>query len=161
MDAIKLIEKQHDEIDQLFEELKEAKSDEDKRKLFAQVADSLAAHMAMEEEVFYPAVKARSIEPLLLEATEEHLAIRRVLNDLLDTQPSDPRFAAKLSVVREQHEHHANEEEEKDLHPLVRKMFEKDELEELGQQMRAMFDRRVASSPRRHLPEETDHAAAI
>lgn len=161
MDAIKLIEKQHDEIDQLFQDLKDAESDLDKRALFAQVADSLAAHMAMEEEVFYPAIKERSIEPMLLEATEEHLAIRRVLNDLLDIPPSDPRFTAKLSVVREQHEHHANEEEEKDLHPAVRKMFEKDELAELGTRMLAMYERRVASAPRRHLPEETDHAAAI
>lgn len=161
MDAITLIREQHREVDELFEKLGKAKGDAQKRALFAKIADSLAAHMTMEEQVFYPHIKARSIEHVLLESTEEHLSIRRVLNDLLDTPPSDPRFAAQISVCKEQVAHHAHEEEEKELLPAVRKMYSAEELAALGGEMLATYEQQMSKSPRRHLPEEVDHAAAV
>lgn len=161
MDAITLIREQHREVDQLFEQLQDARSDSEKRALFAKIADSLAAHMTMEETVFYPHIKARSIEHVLLESTEEHLAIRRVLNDLLDTPPSDPRFAAQISVCKEQVAHHAHEEEEKELLPAVRKMYSAEELTALGDMMLSVYEQQMTKAPRRNLPAEVDHAAAI
>lgn len=161
MDAISLIKEQHREVDELFEQLGKARSESEKRTLFAQLADSLAAHMTMEETVFYPHIKARSIEHVLLESTEEHLAIRRVLSDLLDTSPSDPRFAAQLSVCKEQVAHHAHEEEEKELLPAVRKMYSNEELTALSDMMLTVYEQQMTKAPRRHLPEETDRAAAI
>lgn len=161
MDAIKLIKEQHVEIDELFEQLKKAPSDHKKRALFAELADKLATHMTMEEQIFYPSIKSRSIVDDLLEANEEHLAIRRVLADLLDTPPSDPRFGAQVSVASEQHEHHAHHEEEEELFPKVKKLVSKEELEALGSEMLAFYEQEVTKAPRRHLPEETEHAAAI
>jgi Hemerythrin HHE cation binding domain len=162
MDAITLIEKQHVEVDELFEQLENAKGgDQEKRSIFAKLADSLAAHMAMEEQVFYPAIKERKLQDVLLEALEEHLAIRRVLADLMDTPPSDPRWAAKLAVCKEQTAHHAHEEEEKDLLPVVRKALSDEELEELGDQMLAFYEQQMSTGPRRHLPQELDQAAAL
>lgn len=162
MDAIKLIEKQHVEADELFAKLENAKGgDQEKRSILAKLADSLAAHMAMEEQVFYPAIKERKLEGVLLEALEEHLAIRRVLADLMDTPPSDPRWAAMLAVCKEQTEHHAHEEEEKDLLPVVRKNFSDEELSDLGDQMMAFYQKQMATAPRRHIPQELDHAAAL
>lgn len=162
MDAIKLIEKQHVEVDELFEKLESSKGgDQEKRSIFAKLADSLAAHMAMEEQVFYPAIKERKLEGVLLEALEEHLAIRRVLADLMESPPSDPRWAAKLAVCKEQTAHHAHEEEEKDLLPVVRKNLSDEELSALGDQMLAFYEHQMSTAPRRHLPEELDQAAAL
>lgn len=161
MDAISLIKDQHVEIDALFDQLKKARSDQKKRALFAELADKLVTHMTMEEQIFYPSIKARSIMDELLEANEEHLAIRRVLADLLDTPPSDPRFGAQVSVASEQHDHHAHHEEEEELFPKVQKLVTKEELEALGSEMLAFYEQEVTKAPRRHLPEETEHAAAL
>ena len=65
----------------------------------------------MEEKVFYPALKQKDTEELLLEATEEHLSAKRLLADLMELAPSDERWMAKMKVLREQIEHHVREEE--------------------------------------------------
>lgn len=161
MDAISLIEDQHKELDQLFDKLKKAKSDQDKRGIFAELADKLEAHMMIEEQILYPAVKARSIEHKLLEGLEEHLAIRRVLADLLETPPSDPRYQAQVSVVSEQHEHHAHHEEEDELFPKVRKLVDGEELAVLGAEMLAMYRKALTKAPRRQIPDELEHAASL
>lgn len=161
MDAIALIEEQHVELDELFAKLKKATSDQEKRATFAELADKLEAHMMMEEQVFYPAIKARSIEAVLLESCEEHLAIRRVLADLLETPPSDPRYQAKISVVSEQHEHHAHHEEEDELFPKVKKLVNGEELAVLGAEMLAHYRKALTRAPRRQIPDELEQAATV
>lgn len=161
MDAISLIEEQHVELDKLFDKLKKAESDQDKRAIFAELADKLEAHMMIEEQIFYPAVKARSLEHVLLEGLEEHLAIRRVLGDLLETPPSDPRYMAQVSVVSEQHEHHAHHEEEDELFPKVKKMIDSEELAVLGAEMLAAYRKALTKAPRRQIPDELEHAATL
>lgn len=161
MDALSLIEQQHVELDELFAKLKKAKADQEKRSIFAELADKLEAHMMIEEQILYPAVKARSIEHALLEGLEEHLAIRRVLADLLETPPSDPRYQAQVSVVSEQHEHHAHHEEEDELFPKVRKLVTGEELAVLGAEMLAHYRKALTKAPRRQIPDELEQAAPL
>lgn len=71
MDAIALLNEQHDEVDELFAKAEKARNPETKRRLFVKLADALAMHAAIEEKIFYPAVNARRTEDLLLEALEE------------------------------------------------------------------------------------------
>ena len=94
MNAIDLLESQHREVAKLFPRIEKAASPAAKEALFAEIADKLAVHAAIEEHHFYPAVKAKRTEDILLEALEEHLGIKRVLADLLETEASDPEDAS-------------------------------------------------------------------
>lgn len=160
MDATHLLVQQHEEVKQLFSKIQKATSDSEKAKLFAQIADNLAAHCTIEEKVFYPSVFVGELEDKLREAVEEHLAAKRVIADLLEMAPSDQQYAAKVKVLQEEIEHHV-EEEEGDLFPRVRKGFSREELALLGEEMEGMFRRLMTDTPRNEVPNETEHAAPL
>jgi hypothetical protein len=108
MDAIEMLKGQHREVESLFAKFEQlgdnaAKS---KQSIVDKIADALAMHATIEEKHFYPAVKAKRTEDILLEALEEHLGIKRVIADLLKIQTSDETFDAKVKVLKEQVEHH-------------------------------------------------------
>jgi len=158
--AVELLEGQHREVADLFEKLEKA-SGARKRDLFTQIADKLAIHATIEEREFYPAVKAKRTEDILLESLEEHLGIKRVLADLLKIDADDETFDAKIKVLKETVSHHV-EEEETDLFPKVRKLFDKERREALGQEMSAeQAELEDAGNARDQVPAETDQPATI
>lgn len=161
MNAIALLKAQHKEVDELLEAIEKGRSMDLKKSRFQELANKLAAHAAIEERIFYPAVMAKQTEEILLESVEEHLSIKRVLADMLELDVEDDQFDAKLSVMKEQLEHHAHEEEEKDLFPKVQKAFEKEELEALGAEMLALFEELMEGQPSEAVPGETDQAAPL
>lgn len=162
MNALDLLKKQHREVEKLFEQYEKLgeKDFEMKETIFVQVADALAAHAAIEERFFYPSVKAEDTEELLQEALEEHLGAKRIIADLLELQPQDEHFDAKMKVLKEQIEHHV-EEEEGDLFPKVKKLMEKESLESLGAIMEQEFEDLQKGEPREAVPMETDEAAPL
>ena len=99
MNAIELLKSQHRAVEKLFTQIDSAKTAAAKQKLFVQIADSLAVHATIEEHQFYPTVRAKRTEDILLEALEEHVGIKRVLADLLETEAKDPTFDAKIKVL--------------------------------------------------------------
>jgi hemerythrin superfamily protein len=118
-------------------------------------------HATIEEKHFYPATKNTRTEELLQEAVEEHLSVKRSIADLLEISPEDARFDAKLAVLKEQVEHHV-EEEEGELFPKVKKMLGEDELEDLGVVMEDMAEGlKAAGAPRESVPAETGSAAPL
>jgi hemerythrin superfamily protein len=160
MNAIDLLKSQHREVSKLFSKIEKASSS-DKAELFNEIADKLAVHAAIEEHHFYPAVKAKRTEDILLESLEEHLGIKRVIADLMEVDAEDETFDAKVKVLKEQVEHHV-EEEESDLFPKVKRLFDKEQLEALGQEMSAeQAELEAEGEPRRSVPSETDHPASI
>lgn len=160
--ALDLLKEQHDEVDALVERLKNDELEgQQKMVVFFELADKLAAHATMEEQLFYPTVKAKQTEDILLESTFEHLAIRRVLADLMLTEIDDPRFEAQIKVLGEEVEHHAREEEEKELFPKVRKMFDEEELVALGGEMLALFEQLLTQQPRNQVNRETREPAKL
>ena len=160
MNALELLEEQHQEVDALIARLEQADAS-GKEALFAELADKVAAHAKIEETLFYPAVMARQTEDILLESVEEHLAVKRVLADLLELEVTDEQFDAKLSVMKEQLEHHAHEEEEEILFPKVRKLLSEEELAGLGGEMASLFEDLLGRSPRKQVPAETEEAAHL
>jgi hemerythrin-like domain-containing protein len=160
VEATKLLKKQHDEVKDLFKQFEAAEEESEKQELFEQIADDFAAHGEIEEKIFYPAVYVGPLKEKLQEAVEEHLAAKRVVADLLDMEPSDEQFDAKMSVLKELIEHHV-EEEEGELFPLVRQNFAREELEALGDQMEQMFEQLQQDDPRNAIPSETDHAPPL
>ncbi len=133
MDATEMLEEQHRDIDDLFDAIDDA-DDGEKAELFGHLADRLAIHAAIEERHFYPAVRNSGTDEIVLESVEEHLAMKRILGDMLDLLPGDAIFEAKLAVLRDEVERHV-EREETDLFPKVRRVFSEDDLEALAQEM--------------------------
>jgi iron-sulfur cluster repair protein YtfE (RIC family) len=160
MNAIDLLNDQHDEVAELFAKAEKARTPSDRQQNFNDVADALAIHVTIEETIFYPAVRAANTTKILLESLEEHLAIKRVIADLLDTEATHETFSAKLKVLREEIEHHVDEEKS-DLFPKVRKLMDRDQLEALGQLMQARVAQLVGNTPRFNVRGETDVAAPL
>jgi hypothetical protein len=162
MDAIKLLKAQHREVEKLFRRY-EAIGDEnasEKRRVFEEVADLLAAHATIEERHFYPTAKYEETEELLREALEEHLSVKRIIADLLELAPTDPTFDAKMTALKEQVEHHVEEEEEA-LMPKVQKLFTKEELDAMGELLESTFQELMQEEPRTQVPTETDVAPPL
>jgi hemerythrin superfamily protein len=161
MNAIDLLTGQHRAMEAEMQALIDADKDSARERLLAAVGDALTAHIASEEKIFYPAVRARATEGILLESLEEHLSLKRLLADLLALKPSDPTFEAKFKVLAEQAEHH-HEEEEEHLFPKVRRMMEDDELDSLGLDMTELQDQLLSTRrPRDAVRGETLHAAPL
>ncbi len=160
MDAMKLLKEQHDEVAANFKRFEKSGDTEEKRELFELIADSLAAHTTIEEKIFYPAVYVGDTAEKLEEAVEAHLAAKRVIADLLEMDVEDPQFDAKMQVLKEEVEHHV-EEEEGELFKTVSKDFSSQEIDSLGNEMQRMFDELKDSEPRNNVPEETDRAAPL
>ena len=162
MDAIDLLTEQHEEVSKLFKKFEKLgeTSVAERRELFIMIADRLSAHATIEELYFYPAAKSEKTQDKLVEAVEEHLAVKRLIADLLDMEPSDENFTAKMKVLRESVDHHV-EEEEGDLFPKTKKLLDADQLLALGVQMKAEFDELMENEPRNEVPAQTDTAAPI
>ncbi len=158
MNAVDLLTGHHRELEARFDAMKKAPRVD--QRAFDEVADALAAHVAVEEEIFYPAVKAERTEDILLESLEEHLSIKRVLADLVGLTVDDEKFGPKLHVLAEQAEHH-HEEEEEHLFPKVRALFEERRLAELGLRMKARMDELAAHAARCRIPAQTADSATI
>jgi hypothetical protein len=161
MNAIELLIDQHRMLEAHLKAAVDATQPHAKAALLAQTGDLLAVHIASEEEVFYPAVKARRTTDVLLESLEEHLSLKRLLADLLELRPAAPAFAAKLKVLKEQTEHH-HREEEVHLFPKVLAAWDPQQLDVLGRQMmRLQQDLRAEGTPRATVTEQTDEAARL
>jgi hemerythrin superfamily protein len=161
MNAIELLTDQHTEVDQLFAKIEKTEDADQKKALFNELADKVAVHASIEEKLFYPAVMARQTEEILLESVEEHLAVKRVLADLLTLDVEDEHFDAKLSVMKEELRHHAHDEEEGTLFPKVRRLLSTDDLEGLGGELLNLFETLLTKEPRRKVPMETRAAAPL
>jgi iron-sulfur cluster repair protein YtfE (RIC family) len=159
VDALELLTSQHSEVDALFETIEQGKAD--KAAAFAQLADKLAAHATIEEQIFYPAAMSKQTNDLLHESVEEHLEIKRTLADMLALDLESDEFKAKLSVLKENVSHHAHEEEEQKLFPMLRKQLSADVLGALGSECLAMFEVVLPTHPYKHLPQETAEAAPL
>lgn len=161
MEAVDFLVRQHRAMEAAMERFGQARQVQRRKSLFDQVADHLMTHIESEEWIFYPAVKNRRTEDILLESLEEHLSLKRLLADLLQMKVDDRRFGPKFKVLQEQAEHHHKEEEEH-LFPKVRKLFDPDEREKLGQQMQALqVELRKEGEPRNAAPAETGRAASL
>lgn len=139
MKATKLLETQHRKVEAIFKKLESGKGS--KGELLKELADSLAAHMAIEQQIFYPAVRELK-EDMVAESFEEHAVAEMELKRLLASQAGTAGFKARVIVLKELIEHHVEEEEE-ELFPVVEKKMDADALEALGKQMKAAFDKHV------------------
>ncbi len=99
--------------------------------LIEQVLELLTAHAAAEEEILYDRLADnKATADMIGEAREEHLSVARLMHDLCGNLEDD-EVDAKLEVLKEQLEHHIEEEEE-DIFPEAERVFDDDVAEALG-----------------------------
>lgn len=137
MNAIELLENDHEKVSELFERVKETEETAEKRELFKQIEQELEIHTHIEETIFYPALQKKGNEELteiVLEGIEEHHQAKILLREIAALTDDSEKFDAKLKVLMEDIEHHV-EEEENEMFPLVEDLFEETELEELGAEL--------------------------
>jgi hemerythrin superfamily protein len=160
MDAIEMLEEQHQDVEDLFDELATADF-ADRQDLFDELADQLAVHTSIEEIHFYPAVRARRTEDILLESLEEHLSIKRLLADLMQLDPRNEQFEPKLQQLKALIEDHVKEEED-ELFPKARKVLDREELLALAEDMSVTMENLLdAGDPRQRVRYETQEAASL
>ncbi len=133
MDILRMIENDHEKTLDALEELEDSteKDATTRKKTWATLEKDLLAHMKGEEAVFYPALESE-IEDKILEAFEEHELVRMASAVLDKTAADDKRWLAKLMVIKENVEHHIEEEEDEIFKAARRKLSEK-ELKEMGE----------------------------
>lgn len=152
MQAIKLLKQQHQDVRDLFDRLGQTDDTNQKESLFQQLADNLAAHMTIEESIFYPAAYTTD-DSKYTEAVEDHATAKRILLQLLGMACDDENFDDKVTRLQELIETHV-EEEESVLFKSAKKNLEPDELEQLGDEMQQLFDEEMAGQPSRGLAED-------
>lgn len=140
MQATQLLEKQHRKVEALFKKLEHGGPDTDAQ--LTELANDLVAHMAIEQEILYPAIREVD-ETLVLESYEEHALAEVALKRLLAIDPSNDAWKARLIALKELIEHHVHEEEQ-ELFPKVEKALDEERLTELGKQMLERFTAVVA-----------------
>jgi hemerythrin superfamily protein len=141
MDAIELLTSDHDEVRAMFEQFrsaKEAENTEQMRSLQKQIFEELDTHTRIEEDIFYPAVRALDVEDLtetVTEGVQEHHVVKVLMREIRDVSDQEI-FEAKMTVLMENVEHHA-EEEESEMFPDLREHMSEQRLVELGSELEA------------------------
>ena len=140
MNAIDLLKEDHAKVKKAFKEFEEMdRHDADAcRRLIRSVCEELKVHTALEEEVFYPALRqAIDDRDLMNEAAVEHETAKMLIEQLENMGIDDPNFFATFTVLGEYVRHHVKEEQG-EMFPEAKKS--KLDLAALGERMRARKD---------------------
>jgi hypothetical protein len=139
MDAIALLKADHDKVKRLLADLETTteRGVKTRSELFATIKGELTLHEIVEEEIFYPELKAHpKAKDIVLEGYEEHHVVDVLMGELEALDVSDETWGAKALVMKENVEHHI-EEEEGEMFRQARSVFDAAELDDLGQRMEA------------------------
>jgi len=140
MDAITLLKDDHDGLKTLLNKGDETteRAIKTRMSLLQQIGTQLIAHEKIEEDIFYPALKKHpKAKDIVLEGYQEHHVVDLIMGELEHTEVTDEKWGAKFSVMKENMEHHI-EEEEGEMFKTARSVFTREELVELGERMHKM-----------------------
>jgi hypothetical protein len=139
MNALKMMEDQHAEIETRLLKLETEALPSVQRQRLLQLASALHVHSTIEQKLFYPAAKARSTEEVIFAHIESHRAMNAIASELLGLNATSERYHDRLAALRSEFEEHVREERG-DLFTQVRKLLDKARLEALGSEMNAMLE---------------------
>ena len=137
MNAITLLENDHRTVERLLDELEPTteRAVKTRQELFGRLKTELTVHEIIEEEIFYPTLKQHpKAKEIVLEGYEEHEVVNHVMGELEGLPVDDETWGAKASVMIENIRHHI-EEEEGDMFVKARQVFDRAELNQLGEAM--------------------------
>lgn len=136
MNAFELLENDHKRVSKLFKEIESANG-QGKRALFSQLKNELDVHTHIEETIFYPVLeKKEESRDITLEAYEEHKVVKDLLAELAAGDPQEDEWTAKFTVLKENVEHHV-EEEEGELFDKAEDVLSDEQIDQLGSAMEA------------------------
>jgi hypothetical protein len=139
MDAMSLLKEDHQKVKKMLVELESTteRGVKTREELFTKVKQELVIHEAIEEKIFYPALKDHpKTKEIALEAYQEHHVVDMVMAEIEGIAYDDEAWGAKFSVMKENLEHHI-EEEEGEMFKQAKQVFDADELAQLGDHMMA------------------------
>jgi iron-sulfur cluster repair protein YtfE (RIC family) len=134
MDAFTLLKNDHKTVAGLMEKIDATteRALKGREELFTQLKNELDIHAQIEETILYPVLeKADETHDISLEAYEEHKVVKRLLAELAAEPKDAEEWTAKFTVLKENVEHHV-EEEEGEMFKKARKILSEEEIEELG-----------------------------
>ena len=140
MNAIALLKADHDKVKKMLAdgESTTERGEKTRTELFATIKGELFVHERIEEEIFYPALKEHpKAKDIVLEGYEEHHVVDEIMGELEALDVTDETWGAKFKVMKENIEHHI-EEEEGEMFKQARAVFDRQELEDLGTRMEAL-----------------------
>jgi len=112
LEATSLLRADHKRVDDLFKQYEATRSAAKKRSLVQTICTELTVHAQVEEEIFYPAVKAAlKDKELVPEATVEHASLKELIAQVEGKEPDGEMFDAKIKVMSEYVKHHVKEEQ--------------------------------------------------
>ena len=148
MNAFTLLKADHKKVAGLLEKIDETteRAVKTREELFTQLKSELDIHTRIEEEIFYPALKeADETRDITLEAYEEHNVVKTLLGELASLGKDQEEWTAKFTVLKENIEHHV-EEEEGEMFPKAKKVLG-EKAETLGTRMEeAKGDQKAAAA---------------
>jgi hemerythrin superfamily protein len=137
-DAVAMLKADHAKVEEMFGRFENLRGGDRKEKLVAQICSELEVHAQLEEEIFYPAVRAAiGDDDLMDEATVEHQGAKDLIAQLKEMSADEKLYDAKVTVLSEYIKHHVKEEHT-EMFPKARRSDV--DLMELGEQMRARKD---------------------
>jgi iron-sulfur cluster repair protein YtfE (RIC family) len=142
VNALTLLKDDHAKVKKMLNDLDETTERAEKTRTegLAKLKAELTIHEAIEEEIFYPALKQHAeAKDIVLEAYEEHDVVDTIMSEIEKTSTEDETWGAKFTVMKENLEHHI-EEEEGEMFKKARDVFDEATLEELGERMQARKD---------------------
>ncbi|HEX8129956.1 MAG TPA: hemerythrin domain-containing protein [Pyrinomonadaceae bacterium] len=134
MDAITLLKTDHEKVSGIFAKLEETteRAEKTREELFMKLKQELDLHAHIEETIFYPVLKkAEETREITMEGIQEHHVVKTLLRELDAMGVTSETWTAKLKVLKENVEHHV-EEEEGEMFKSAREVLSKEQLEELG-----------------------------
>jgi hemerythrin superfamily protein len=137
MNAMTLLKEDHQKVKKMLAELESTteRGVKTREELFTRLKQELVVHEAIEEEIFYPALKEHpKTKEIALEGYEEHHVVDTVMAEIESVAYDDEKWGAKFTVMKENLEHHI-EEEEGEMFKQARDVFDHQELEDLGARM--------------------------
>ncbi len=114
MDIFDILTADHEKVKKTLEHMEQTSTRAAKRReaLLEHLNENLLPHMYAEEQFFYQILLDESSDKeVAYQALEEHRAAKAVLTDLEEAPSDDPRWLARLKVLKELVEHHIEEEE--------------------------------------------------
>jgi hypothetical protein len=148
MNALQLLEADHEKVKGIMDDIEPTteRAVKTREELFTKLRRELEVHETIEEEIFYPALKEHpKAKDLVLEAYEEHHVVDTMMGEIESVPYDHETWGAKFTVLKENLEHHI-EEEESDMWKQARTVFNDDELVELGDRMSLRKDELLSGS---------------
>jgi hemerythrin superfamily protein len=137
MNALEVLKEDHQKVKGLFQEVRQATDQAKRKELFNKIDTELEIHAHIEETVFYPAIEEHEeFKDMVAEALKEHQEAETLLDELEGFETESPDFGSKLEELIEAVEHHVKEEEG-EMFPKIREVFDEDELEQLGHELKS------------------------